>query len=80
MNIAIPNASNLLVERLKERAAQNHRSPEEEARVILEQALVTEPSPTKGPAAVLEELRKLGVKTAPNSTEIIRADRDRQSR
>lgn len=76
MNIAIKNASDLLVERLNRRAALNRRTPEDEARAILEEAL-SRPETSKDPADLLRELRSLGVKTKTDSTEIIRADRDR---
>jgi len=76
MNIAIKDISDHLANRLKERAAHNSRTPEDEARAILEQALGPETT-VNGPTAVLEELRRLGVQTTSNSVEIIRADRDR---
>jgi plasmid stability protein len=76
MNIAIKNASDLLVERLNRRAALNRRTPEDEARAILEQALADAP-PVTGPAAVAAEIRSLGLRTPSESVEIIREFRDR---
>jgi plasmid stability protein len=76
MNISIKNPSERLVERLRQRAARHNRSPDDEARVILEEAL-GETGGETGPAALLAELRKRGVKTRTNSTDLIRSDRDR---
>jgi len=45
-----------LKERLRVRAARNHRSMEEEARVILRTALVERPSTTKSLGETMREL------------------------
>ncbi len=76
MNIAIKNPSASMMARLNQRAAMNKRTPEDEARVILEEALCLAERPI-GPAAVLEELRKRGLHTPSESVQIIREDRDR---
>jgi plasmid stability protein len=68
VDIAIENLSDLLMERLRQRAAQRDRSIEVEARVILEEALGDSGSGL-GPNALLSELRKLGVRTRTSSTD-----------
>lgn len=77
MNIAIKNASDLMVERLNERAALHNRTPEDEARAILEEALQPHQQAPVGIEAVAAEIRKLGLRTPSESVQIIREDRDR---
>ena len=72
MNLSIKNAPDQVVERLKQRAERNHRSLQGELMAIIEDAVRT-----TGPVAVLARARALKIGNTGNSTEIIRADRDR---
>ncbi len=74
VNLSIKNAPDDVVRRLRLRAARNHRSLQGELMAIIE-AAVDEPKPS--PLQLLEEVRRLGIKTSDESTSIIRADRDR---
>jgi|LauGreSuBDMM15SN_2_FD.fasta_scaffold1539482_2 plasmid stability protein len=77
MNIAIKNPSASMMARLNQRAAMNKRTPEDEARVILEEALAPSQKTPVGIEAVAAEIRKLGLRTPSESVQIIREDRDR---
>ena len=57
-NITIRNLDDGVKTRLRIRAAGNGRSMEEEARVILAEAVDREPSPVKGLGTALHELFK----------------------
>jgi plasmid stability protein len=65
-----------LVQRLRERAARNHRSLQGELMAIIEEAAKPEPRRYLTPAEVLAEVRKLGLNTPDEAAAIIRADRD----
>ncbi len=73
-NLSIKNAPDDVVRRLRLRAARNHRSLQGELMAIIETAAG---EPTLSPLQLLEEVRRLGIKTSDESTAIIRADRDR---
>ena len=53
------------------------RTPDDEARVILEEALAPSQKTPVGIEAVAAEIRKLGLRTPSESVQIIREDRDR---
>ena len=75
MNISIKNAPDALVEKLKARAARNHRSLQGELLTILEEAVEL---PSRRDALdILREIRELGISTPATSVEMIRQDRDR---
>jgi len=74
VNLSIKNAPDLVVQRLKERAARHHRSLQGELMAIIEDA-VREVGPAT-PAAILAEIRQLGLRTPSESASIIRSDRD----
>lgn len=63
-----------MVEQLKLRARQNHRSLQGEVLAILEAAVRT--SPRLGIGEVYERVQRLGLRTPSESAAIIRADRD----
>ncbi len=77
VNLSIKNAPDDVVQRLRERAARNHRSLQGELMAIIE-AAVNEPGPARylTPLEVLAEVRKLGLSSPNEAAEIIRADRD----
>ena len=74
VNISIKNAPDELVAALKLRAQRNHRSMQREALAILENAVRTPQRLTVD--ELLEKVRKLGLKTASESAEIVRKLRD----
>lgn len=74
VNLSVKNAPDPLVRRLKERAKRHHRSLHGELMSILEEAVRQEE--TLGPADILEEVRKLGLRTPAESARMIRKDRD----
>ena len=78
VNLSIKNAPDDVVQRLRERAARNHRSLQGELMAIIEDA-VKEPQPARrfNIDEVLARDRKPWVSTRPTkSAAIIRADRD----
>jgi plasmid stability protein len=73
VNLSIKNAPDEIVERLRRRAARNHRSLQGELMAIIEAAVEAEPSPVD---QVLAQVRKLGLQSPSESAAMIRADRD----
>jgi len=73
VNLSIKNAPDDVVERLRQRAAKNHRSLQGELLAIIETATLT---PKHSPAEILARIKGLGIETPANSVEIIRAARD----
>jgi plasmid stability protein len=74
VNLSIKNAPDDVVERLRARAARNHRSLQGELLAIVEEA-VRAPSPRTA-TDVIAELRALGLETPAESVGFVRADRD----
>ena len=74
VNLSIKNVPDELAARLRERAARSHRSLQGELMAILEQAVTKES--TMSPKQVLLEVRKLGLNTGDQATEMIREERD----
>jgi len=75
-DLSIKNAPNDVVERLRKRAERNHRSLQGELLAIIEAAVREEQPAT--PREILDEVRRLGLKTPSESAAIIRADRGRR--
>ena len=75
VSLSIKNAPDDVVERLRERAARNHRSLQGELLEIIEEAV--RPGKLLTPAELLAEARRLGLSTPAEAAAIIRADRDR---
>lgn len=74
VTLSIKNAPDEVVQRLRQRAAEHHRSLQGELLAILEDAVRTPRAVT--PQDVLTEVARLGVKTPAESAAIIRASRD----
>lgn len=74
VNLSIKNAPGDVVRRLRDRAAQHHRSLQGELMAIIE-AAVRENRPAR-PADILAEVRRLGLQTPSEAAAIVRADRD----
>jgi plasmid stability protein len=72
-DLSIKNVPNDVVERLRRRAERNHRSLQGELLAIIETAVREEQLAT--PREILDEVRKLGLKTPSETAAIIRADR-----
>lgn len=74
VNLSIENAPDDVVQRLRRRADDNHRSLQGELLAIIK-AAVRHPQVSR-PDAVLAEVRRLGLQTPSDSVAMIRADRD----
>lgn len=74
VNLAIKNAPDEIVYRLRERAARHHRSLQGELLAIIEEAVRAPQRLT--PEEVLAEVRLLGIQTPSEVAALIRADRD----
>jgi plasmid stability protein len=73
VNLSIKNVPERLVAQLRRRAAAHHRSLQGELLTVLEEAI----SPKRATVAeVRERLVTLGIRTADQSTKMIREDRD----
>lgn len=75
INLSIKNAPDEVVQRLRLRAERHHRSLQGELLAIIEEAVHLDRA--LSPAELLAEVRRLGLRTPPDSAAIIRADRDR---
>ncbi len=75
INLSIKNAPDEVVQRLRQRAERHHRSLQGELLAIIEEAV--RPDRALSPAELLAEVRRLGLRTPPDSAAIVRADRDR---
>jgi plasmid stability protein len=76
VNLSIKNAPDDVAERLRRRAARNRRSLQGELLAIVEAAVRDEE--VASPAAILAEVRRLGLATPDEAAAILRADRDRR--
>jgi plasmid stability protein len=74
VNLSIKNAPDDVVQRLRERAARNHRSLQGELMAIIEEAV--QPTRYRTVDEVVAEVRRLGLRGPDESAAIIRADRD----
>ncbi len=74
VNLSIKNAPDAMVDRLRARAERHHRSLRGELIAIIEAAVQDELAIS--PAAILSEVRRLGLSTPSEATSIVRADRD----
>ncbi len=74
VDLSIKRVPDHLAQRLRERAATNHRSLQGELMAMLEEHLILEDRLT--PAQLIEINRALGFRTASESVEMIREDRD----
>jgi plasmid stability protein len=74
VNLSIKNVPDELAERLRERAARNHRSLQGELMAILEQSVTDKAVVT--PREILDEVRNLGLKTGAQAARMVREERD----
>lgn len=72
VTLSVKNVPEKLAERLRQRAARNHRSLQGELMAILENA----GRPPLSIDELAEKVKALGLKTPADSVEIIRATRD----
>ncbi len=73
-NLSIKNVPDELMEHLRQRAARHHRSLQGELMAIIEESVRSNEHLT--PEKLLAQVRNLGLRTASESVEMIRADRD----
>ena len=76
VTLSVKNVPEKLAERLRQRAARNHRSLQGELMAILEEAGRRELTIDE----LAEAVKKLGLKTPAESAAMIRADRDGRRR
>lgn len=76
VTLSIKNAPDEVVERLRARAAQHHRSLQGELLAIVEAAV--SPAPHLTPDEILTEVRRLALATPAEAADIARADRGRR--
>ena len=78
INVSIKNAPAEKVERLKARAKRNHRSLQGELLALIEAATEAEPAPQKTLTIdeLVEQGKRLGLRTDSDSVRWIREDRD----
>ncbi|HEV3076551.1 MAG TPA: Arc family DNA-binding protein [Thermoanaerobaculia bacterium] len=74
VDLSIKRVPDHLVQRLRERAAMNHRSLQGELMAMLEEHMILADRLT--PAQLIEINRALGFRTPSESVEMIREDRD----
>ena len=75
VSLSIKNVPDELAEKLRRRAARNHRSLQGEVMAILEAAEST-PRQTLSFQELAEQVRKSGLRTPSESVAMIREDRD----
>lgn len=73
VNFSIKNVPDEWVKRLRERARRHHRSLQRELMVILEEALFPNRLTVE---EAYRKIRALGLRTADESTDLVREDRD----
>lgn len=73
MNLSIKNVPEALVERLRRRAAANHRSLQGELMSVLEQTVASDRLSVEEARA---KLRELSFQTSDEATRMVREDRD----
>lgn len=76
VTLSVKNVPEKLAERLRQRAARNHRSLQGELMAILEDAA----RPQISIDELAEKIKALGLKTPAESAAMIRADRDARRR
>ena len=74
VNLSVKHVSDEVAQRLRERAARNHRSLQGELMVILEEAALG--ASILRPEDLLREVRESGLRSPAESVEFIRQDRD----
>jgi plasmid stability protein len=74
VNLSVKNVPDELMDRLRRRAARHHRSLQGELMAIIEESVRSNEHLT--PEKLLAQVRNLGLRTASESVEMIRTDRD----
>jgi plasmid stability protein len=77
VNLSIKSVPEEIAEKLRKRAARNHRSLQGELMAILEESVMEETPLT--PKELLERVRAMGLQTPQESVKFIREDRDGRS-
>ncbi len=76
VNLSIKNAPDDVVERLRQRAARNHRSLQGELMAIIEEAVRPAEQQASALDAFRARIKALKLNATDESAEIVRADRD----
>jgi plasmid stability protein len=74
VNLSIKNVDERIVERLRQRAARNHRSLQGELLAIIEEQALASAHLT--PSDALRQARQRGLKTPREAVRMVRADRN----
>ena len=74
VNLSIKNVPDAIADRLKRRAAKNHRSLQGELMSIIEEAVAE--NETLTPSELLKAVRLLGLSTPSEARDMVRQDRD----
>jgi plasmid stability protein len=74
VNLSVKNVPDELMQRLRQRASRHHRSLQGELMAIIEESVRSNEHLT--PEKLLAQVRNLGLRTASESVEMIRTDRD----
>jgi plasmid stability protein len=80
VNLSIKNAPDEVVQKLRERAARNHRSLQGELLAIIEAAVERPKGRPWTAQEVLDHVRTLNLPQVNEAADIVRADRDRGHR
>ena len=73
VTLSIKNVPDEIAQRLRERAARNHRSLQGELMAIIGSAAI---ATRKTPMEILAEVERLGIESPADSVDMIREDRD----
>ena len=73
VNLSIKNVPDEIAERLRQRAAKNHRSLQGELIAIIENAVARQ---SMTPKELLDKVHALGLQTASDACTMVREDRD----
>jgi antitoxin FitA len=76
VNLSIKNAPDDVVQRLRERAARNHRSLQGELMAIIDDAVRPQPARYLTVHAALAKVRELNLQQPDEAAALVRADRD----
>jgi plasmid stability protein len=76
VNLSIKNAPDDVVQRLRERAARNHRSLQGELMAIIDDAVRLQPARYLTVHEALAKVRELNLQQPDEAAALVRADRD----
>lgn len=77
VNLSVKQVPDHIAERLRQRAAANHRSMQGELMAILERELTVVSAPKLTISELAARVRATGLRTSSEAVQMIREDRDR---